>query len=150
MHARAVERAMELLEVASSIARREILARVYYEVDLGEPVTVGAFSYISSSLRLIGLENVFAREPAAYMRPDFRRLAELEPDVIIYEARDESIAPGDVERMFRDRGLEELKAIREGRVIVLGPDSLAHYGPSHFKTLAELAKNVEDLVGRSP
>ena len=33
------------------------------------------------------------------------------------------------------RGLIDLRALREGKLVVLEPDSLAHYGPSLLTTI---------------
>jgi len=51
--------------------------------------------------------------------------------VIIYEKA--PYKPYTTEKILQalaERGLDKTTAIREGRVIVLEPDSLAHYGPS--------------------
>lgn len=49
-------------------------------------------------------------------------------------------------RRFRERGLDVLEAVKRGRIVVLEPDSLAHYGPSFFEILGELKDKVENVL----
>jgi iron complex transport system substrate-binding protein len=108
-------------------------SRVYIEVDLGGPVTFGAHSYITDTLELVGLRNIFADAPSEWLSPDMERVKEEEPDLIIYEPK--MFRPIDkaalLERLRR-RGWGDLRAVREFHVYVTpGPyDFLAHHGPS--------------------
>ena len=132
----------------AAIAEEEVKARVYYEVDLGGPVTVGSLTYIDHSLRHIGLENIFSRARRTYFEPDFDEVAREDPDVIVYEPKPFTTMTFEkLLEMFRKRGWERMRAVREKMIILLEPDSLAHYGPSHVDTLAELKERAEKLLG---
>jgi iron complex transport system substrate-binding protein len=108
-------------------------SRVYIEVDLGGPVTFGAYSYVTDTLELVGLRNIFADAPSEWLSPDMERVKREDPDLIIYEPKmfrpiDKTVV---LERLRR-RGWADLRAVREGHVYVTpGPyDFLAHHGPS--------------------
>lgn len=121
----------------------------YYEIDLGGPVTVGRFSYINNSLRLLGVVNVFSNDPRPYLEPSPERLGSADIRVVIYEASPHK--PVDREKvraMMEERGLRGSEALREGRIIVLGPDSLAHHGPSHVAVLEHLASALHSAFSR--
>ena len=133
--------------------RAERSVKGYYEVDLGGPVTVGRFSYITSSLRVLGVLNVFSDVPKTYFTPNYRVLSGVRDlEVIVYEP-----APGgrhtveSVARLFERRGLGGLHAVRERRILVLEPDTLAHYGPSHVDSLNAVHKRLWRLLeGEAP
>lgn len=121
----------------------EQLGTVYYEVDLGEPITVGAPSYINSSLYHIGLVNIFSSYMKPYFKPDFNVVKSGDPDFIIYEmSKAREVSLDKLIEIFHDRGWDGLKAVKEGRIIILPQDSLAHYGPTHFNIL----RKVRDMI----
>ncbi len=107
--------------------------KVYVEIDLGGPVTFGAYSYITDAIELLGGVNIFGGHPAEWLVPDDEVVKFLNPDIIIYEPK-----------MFlknRDRGriinflkgrFGEVKAIREDKVFITPGiyDFIAHHGPS--------------------
>lgn len=107
--------------------------KVYVEIDLGGPVTFGAYSYITDALKFVGFENIFGNFPAEWLKPDSDFVKQNEPDMIIYEPK-----------MFRkSRDIQkikeslisrfgELKAIRNEKVFLTPGiyDFLAHHGPS--------------------
>ena len=124
--------------------------RVYYEIDLGGPVSAGAHSYIVDALEFLGAETVFSKDRVPWViNPDPGRVLEFDPDVIVYEKKPYSKdTPETVRRKLEERGLGSLRALREGRIVVLPPDSLAHYGPSLVDALEALAGKVEKLLAR--
>ncbi len=141
--ARRLERS--LVERASRLPRLGGV-RVYYEIDLGGPVSVGGHSYITDALEWIGLANVFSRARTPWIiGPSDEEVRGLMPEVIVYEkapykeVRDERIIEG-----LRER-LRGTPAVEEDRIIILGPDSLAHYGPSLLDALEDLASRVGEL-----
>ncbi len=146
----------EAYRLATRLARR--LASIkpldppvkgYYEVDLGGPITVGRFSYITSSLKLLGVDNVFSQDPKPYLEPDPSRLAEAEVEVVIYEASPHKpLTTKTLRGILEERGLARSRALREGRIVLLEPDSLAHHGPSHVKVLEELSAKLRRLFSR--
>ncbi len=141
------ELAAGLAHKLSELSRKYGLdATVYYEVDLGGPVTIGAASYIDHGFSLIGLKNVFHGVRRAYFTPG-DELANLNPDIIVYEPKP-GHKPGvrEIAEMFTERGLGGWKAVRDERIIVLEPDTLAHYGPSFIRFLEELASKARELL----
>ena len=146
---RTARRLAEKVAEHLSLVRGQAEGRVYYEIWLGGPVSAGQYSYISDALAHIGLENCMDnhREPWV-INPDPSEIKECDPDIFIYEIPPYS--PNiirQIERSLSERGLLELKAVRERGLLMLPPDSLAHYGPS-------ISKSLEDIVllarGKSP
>jgi ABC-type Fe3+-hydroxamate transport system substrate-binding protein len=126
--------------------------RVYYEVFLGGPVTAGGHTYITDAFRHMGAETPFQAERATWItNPPADRIREFDPDVIVYEPSPYS--PVNLERVvrsFEERGLGGLRAVRERRIILLPPDSLAHYGPSLVDALRSLASQVKSIAEANP
>ncbi len=122
--------------------------KVYYEINLGGPVSAGGHSYIVDALNYLGAKTPFDdyRQPWV-INPDPRVVMEFDPDVIIYEFNpvEEPSVEKVVERL-KERGLGSLRAVREGRILALPGDSLAHYGPSLFDVLEEIAKQVAGIM----
>lgn len=118
---------------------------VYYEVDLGEPITIGAFSYINNSLEIIGLNNIFSKVPSAYITPDFNKVAEINPDILIFEDGSKKIYSKFLNEILYKRKWTELEAVKNNRIIILESDSLAHYGPYHIKALELLKEEIIDI-----
>lgn len=151
---RLVGRDVEAYELASKLNlklsslkfRKRV--RGYYEVDLGGPITVGKFSYITNSLYLLGVDHVYSNVSKTYFEPDYEFLSRIQSlEVVIYEC-----APGrlrgksEVLSLMESRGLERLKAIVEGRVLVLEPNTLTHYGPSHIVELCKVSKRLREML----
>ena len=140
-------------ELISRAARlRGVLegVRAYYEVFLGGPVTAGGHTYIVDSLRLLGVMTPFESERTTWItNPPVDVVREFDPDVIIYEPS--PYVEFSVEKVIRDfegRGLGGLRAVREKKIVLMPPDSLAHYGPSLLDTLEDLVGRVREVVGR--
>lgn len=123
--------------------------KVYVEIDLGGPVTFGAYSYITDALNFVGFENIFGNFPAEWLKPEPDFVRQNEPDVIIYEpkmfrkSRDIQKIKESLISRFGD-----LKAIRNNRVFVTPGiyDFLAHHGPSFiyrvFPFLVEIRQKL--------
>ncbi|MEB3787327.1 MAG: ABC transporter substrate-binding protein [Desulfurococcales archaeon] len=124
--------------------------KVYYEIFLGGPVSAAAHSYVQDILEFLGAVTPFAGERKTWViEPDPGVIREFDPDVILYEKS--PYAPLDEEKIradFEKRGLGDLTALREGRLVILEPDTLAHYGPSIFEDLKDIVGRVRSLIGR--
>ena len=129
--------------------RGQLRGRAYYEIWLGGPVSAGRYSYISDALNHIGLENCMDSHHEPWViNPDPQEVEACDPDIFIYEIPPYSPSIiKQIEKSLRERGLLEVRAVRERGIMLLPPDSLAHYGPS-------ISKSLEDIVllakGRSP
>ena len=146
--AREIERKLttELGNLISS-ARKEVKPRVYVEIDLGGPVTFGAYSYITDAIELLGGVNVFGEFPAEWLEPDDEIVKELNPDLIIYEPKMFS------KRRERERILSmfnarfgDIKAVKEGKIFITPGiyDFLAHHGPSFITEVMPWLKGIID------
>lgn len=119
---------------------------VYYEICFEEPYTIGKYSYINSSLAYIGLKNIFMEIEASYFKPDMDKVLEANPGIILYEMNPaKRPEKRDVIKMLLDRGWGELDAVKNDRVIILEPDTLAHYGPTHIENLIKIYNTIRDI-----
>jgi|Deesub1362B_J571_1020462.scaffolds.fasta_scaffold00005_83 ABC-type Fe3+-hydroxamate transport system substrate-binding protein len=147
-HMKAVELSSRLNSILMEI-HTKVYATVYYEIDFGEPYTIGANTYISNGLLHIGLKNIFGEVFGSYFKPDFELVIKSNPDVLIFEkhpARRE-LDLDNLLQVLKHRGWDKLKAYKNNRIILLEPDSLAHYGPTHIQTLSELHYMVKEMLG---
>lgn len=123
--------------------KRDYLGTVYYEIDFGEPYTVGAISYINHSLDHVGLKNIFSQEEKTYFQPDLEEVYQRKPDFIIYEVHPgKKVDEDSLLKILIGRGWSDMEAVRNKNILILSPDSLAHYGPSHILKLQEISKEV--------
>ena len=129
------EKLFEVISLAKQ-KRRTKRPKVYVEIDLGGPVTFGAFSYITDAIYLVGGKNVFEDEPKEWLKPDDRKVIESNPDIIIYEPKMFSRhgrSPDEVREKL-ERRFGRIKAL-ENLFITPGIyDFLAHHGPDFIKS----------------
>jgi iron complex transport system substrate-binding protein len=107
--------------------------RTYVEIDLGGPVTFGAYSYITDALHLLGASTLFDGARSEWLTPDLEDVLREDPDVIFYEGKMYSkFDRRDLERLIDERGWRQMDAVRNGRCYLTpGPlDFLAHHGPA--------------------
>ncbi|MCL4355909.1 MAG: ABC transporter substrate-binding protein [Nitrososphaerota archaeon] len=105
----------------------------YVEINLGGPVSFGAYSYITDAFRLLGSSHLYEDEPREWLVPDLKAVSLRNPDAVFYEPKMYSkFEGGDLATLLRSRGWTGLKAVALGNVFVTpGPlDFLAHHGPS--------------------
>ena len=137
---RAEELNRKLLNDLLKLTETPLSFKVYYEVDLGGPITAGAPSYITDALHLMGLRNVYAFRKEPYFQPDDYETRRLDFDLILYEPKPERRYDGEKIRAF----LKE--RLGEHRVVILEGDTLAHYGPS---LIDEILPWIKDRVRES-
>ncbi|KGQ21578.1 ABC transporter substrate-binding protein [Thermus filiformis] len=140
------ERATPLVQFLSkrylALANRFRL-RVYLEIDLGGPVTVGRGSYIAAALRHMGLHPVFGDVPQAYFTPDLAEVEGRAPDLFIYEPKPWRSRPQEAaRRLMEERGWRLPLVVTDG-------DELAHFGPMFFGFLEKLAERVARTLGEA-
>ncbi|CUS87223.1 substrate-binding protein, partial [Candidatus Kryptonium thompsonii] len=121
--------------------------KVYVEIDLGGPVTFGAYSYITDAIELLGGENIFGNYPAEWITPDDNKVKELNPDVIIYEPKmfSKNRDKDKIVNFLRGR-FGDVKAIKEDKVFITPGiyDFLAHHGPSFITEVMPWLKEIID------
>ncbi|WP_038056359.1 ABC transporter substrate-binding protein [Thermus amyloliquefaciens] len=117
--------------------------RVYFEMDLGGPITVGRGSYIAQALLHLGLRPIFLDVPQAYFQPDLEEVKRRKPDLFLYEPKPWGKNPLEKARaLARERGWDLPIAATDG-------DELAHYGPMFFSFLEKLADRVAQTLGEA-
>lgn len=118
-------------------------ATVYFEMDLGGPITVGRGSYIAQALLHLGLKPLFLDVPQAYFPPDLEEVKRRRPDLFLYEPKPWGKNPLEKARaLARERGWDFPVAATDG-------DELAHYGPMFFTFLEKVAERVEETLGQA-
>ncbi len=125
--------ARELLKKIALTETTTKRLRVYVEIDFGEPVSFGAYSYITDAIELLGCENVYGSSKCEWLKPDLKHLSRAEPDVFIYEPKMfSSFSYEDLLTLIEKRGLSSLSFVRKKNFFLTpGPyDFLAHHGPS--------------------
>lgn len=134
---RARELATSLLHTIGDL-RSVPKLRAYEEIDLGGPVTFGAYSYITDAFRVLGCSTICEDERSEWLKPDLEAIAGEDPDVIIYEPKIfASFDARNLQHLIESRGWVSLKAVKAGNVFMTPRplDFLAHHGPS-FVTVA--------------
>lgn len=111
---------------------------VYVEIDFGEPVTFGTYSYITDGLHLLGARNIFREVSSEWLTPPFEEVTRANPDFLLYEAKMYAdFEEADLQALLEARGWTELRAVREGNVLLMPRphDFLAHHGPSFISVV---------------
>ncbi len=136
-----------LLRTIAETKTAKTKPRVYVEIDLGGPVSFGAYSYIVDSMHLLGGSTLFDGVRSEWLTPDLKQVATEDPDVIFYEAKMYSkFGQLDLERLIDRRGWRSLSAVRANHYFLApGPlDFLAHHGPSFItETLPWLSQRLD-------
>lgn len=155
----ALELSSELLREINelrSLARKGARPTVYVEIDLGGPTIPGYFNHITHALHLAGLRNAFGDRRVDYLYgmevkgyevlDVVGALRERDPDVIVFESK--SFHPRETEglEVMLSRGLSDLRAVTEGRVLTVPADTLAHYGPSFVREVRTVLERVWRLI----
>ncbi len=137
-----------LIESLSEIRRPARSPRVYVEIDLGGPVSFGAYSYITDALNLLGAHGIFEEKRTEWINVDLNVIPKENPDVFIYEAKMYShFDNSKLESMIEKRGWNSLDFIkRKNYFLTPGPlDFLAHHGPSFItEMLPWLSRNLRE------
>jgi len=106
---------------------------VYFECDLGGPVTFGSLSYITDVLRFMNFKSIYSAVPKEWLYPDFDFVRDRDPDCIIIEPK--MFAKREVnmlEKTISSRKWVDLRA-NKNKQVFLTPgdfDFFAHHGPS--------------------
>jgi ABC-type Fe3+-hydroxamate transport system substrate-binding protein len=121
---------------------------IYVEIDLGGPITFGAYSYITDTLELLGFKNIFGQIGKEWLKPDEEYIKEKNPEIIIYEPkmfskrRDKNEI---IEKLTKRFG--KIKAIEDGNVFITPGiyDFLAHHGPSLINEVIPWLKEIKRI-----
>ncbi len=128
---------------------REKFRKVYLEIDLGGPVSFGAFSYITDAINFIGAYSVSEKKRTEWLSVDINSIRRENPDVLIYEAKMYShFDNSKLEMLIRKRGWDSLDFFkRRNYFLTPGPlDFFAHHGPSFItEAMPWLVQKLENL-----
>lgn len=142
-----IENAYDIIDRCNQLLseiKNRFFTTVYFEVDLGGPVTIGSASYITSVLHHIGLKNIFMNVQKAYFEPEFDIVAKANPYLIIYEPEYGGKQDYDkVIEMFNKRGWSNLDALKKNKIIILPPNTLTHHGPLLFDNLKRVCEDID-------
>ncbi|MEM0134299.1 MAG: ABC transporter substrate-binding protein [Thermoplasmatales archaeon] len=119
---------------------------VYFECDLGSPVTFGSLSYITDVLRFMNFKSVYSSVVTEWLYPDFEFIKQVDPEYVILEPKMFSKREADlVERIVSVRGWKELSAYRNNRIYVTPGkyDFFAHHGPSLITEVIPWMENID-------
>ena len=118
--------------------------RLYVDAWASPPMTVGRGSYLSEVIRTAGAENVFDDVAASSATVSLEAIAARDPDAILYLAQDTSRVPDIASRP----GWRSLRAVREGRVIVVDGSLYDRPSPRMALAAADLAARLARLGAR--
>ncbi len=108
-----------LAELKARYSGRRELA-IFYQVWHQPLLTIGGGHPISEALRVCGARSVFGALTAITPAVDAEAVLQADPDAIVTG----SVDPAGPDHLDRWRGLRSLRAAREGRLIVVDPDTL--------------------------
>ena len=116
----------------------------YIELDLGGPVSFGAYSYITDALTFMGIPSIYADHRKEWLEPDFNFVRKADPDVIIFEPK--MFRSLSVESIMKERGWTEMKAYKNGNVYVTPSkyDFFAHHGPSFITDVLPWINKIKE------
>ena len=112
--------------------------RVYFEFDLGGPITIGRGSFLNAALLHLGLVPIFKDRAEAYFPPPLEEVPRLRPELVVIEPKRIKNREKQVEnarRLLRERGWDYPFVVTRG-------DELAHYGPEFFDALERFAREA--------
>ncbi|MGP6206556.1 ABC transporter substrate-binding protein [Cuniculiplasma sp. SKW3] len=123
--------------------------RTYVEIDLGGHVTFGSQSYIISAMSMMGFQTVYVYEPKEWIEPNFSKVKEFDPQVIIMEGKMyRGITKEEAVKKLTEVGLQETSAMKNDMIFTTPGklDFLAHHGPDFFNSAIPWLQNVYDYV----
>jgi iron complex transport system substrate-binding protein len=143
----------QLIKSLSKIEPISKPLKVLVEIDLGGPVSFGAYSYITDALNLVGARSLYGDARSEWTSIDLSSIPKENPDAFIYEAKMYShFVQSDLDALITKRGWSELDFVKkENYFLTPGPlDFLAHHGPSFVTDvipwLAQRLKSAEDTA----
>lgn len=128
--------------VAARGGRRPL---VYVDVWASPPMTVGRGSYLSELLAAAGAVNSFGDLGASAATVSLEAVAARDPDAVLVLAPD-TLHPPD---LAARPGWDAVRAVREGRVLVVDASLYGRPGPRMAEAAADLARRIAPL-GREP
>lgn len=118
------ERGVERLRTQGAAAKKRL--RIFLQLGDNPTITVGAGSYLNDVLQVIGAENVFGDQPAAYPRVSAEEVVKRNPDGILVLALGHSEKDLQAFNLMasRWRDFPDLESVKHKRIEVLSSDEL--------------------------
>jgi iron complex transport system substrate-binding protein len=120
--------------------------RVYVDVWADPPMTIGRGSYLSQLVAAAGGVNVFGDLAASSATVSLESVAERDPDVVLVVAADTARAPDLAARP----GWRAVRAVREGRILVVDAGLYGRPSPRLPLAAADLARRLARVARRAP
>jgi iron complex transport system substrate-binding protein len=130
---------------AAVTARPARRPRLYVDVWANPPMTVGRGSYLSEVLQAAGAVNSFGDLGASAAPVSLEAIVARDPDAVLVLAPDTARAPDLAARP----GWDAVRAVREGRVLVVDASLYGRPGPRMPLAAADLARRIARL-GSAP
>ena len=119
--------------------------RVYYDVWIDPPMTIGRGSFLDSLITLAGGRNVFGDLAAPSPEVGLEAIVKRDPDLVLHPVSSSPtarpVAPGD------RPGWRAIGAVSRGEVVTVDGDLLGRLGPRVGEAVAHLARAI---AGRAP
>ncbi len=153
-----VLRLTEELDDIRGLARRGLRPTVYVEMNIGGPVIPAYYSHVTSALSLAGFHGLFEDIAAQYLfgmsvpghEPlDIDTVVRRDPDLIVYESKSPRPTIDEFLELAKLRGWMNMRAVGEGRILLLPVDTLAHHGPSFLVDFKDVGKRLWRLAGQA-
>ena len=103
-------------------------------------------------MRYFGLKNIFGTIDREWIQSDLNAVKEIDPDVIIYEPKMFStFTDNDLQRMIKERGWTELKAVKSNNVYKTpgNLDFFAHHGPSFIREVMPWTQDISRRLDKT-
>lgn len=130
--------------VVASVAGRAPV-RVMYALSTDPPMTAGRGTFIDELIGVAGGENVFA-ELSGFPAVGLEEVVRRDPDALLIP-----VSPGnEVARLAQLRALpgwRELRAVREGRVVMVSSDLLDRPGPASGEAVRQIRDGLHPPTG---
>jgi iron complex transport system substrate-binding protein len=129
--------ATELDGVRRRVAGRPIVD-VLYVVWSDPPMTTGGGTFIDDVIRIAGGRNVFEDAPVDWPTVGFESIVERAPDAVIWPRGE--ITPENLERLKSVPGWRDVRAVQEGRVVLVDANLFNRPGPGVVIAARRLAE----------
>lgn len=105
----------KLLRRLSIIEPMRRRLKAYIEIDLGGPVSFGAYSYITDAFHLLGASCLYDDVKSEWLTPDLARVPTDVLDAIFYEAKMYSLFDEEkLQQLISNRGWSKMDAVKKG------------------------------------
>ncbi|NML14926.1 cobalamin-binding protein [Azohydromonas caseinilytica] len=141
--ARRYESGLQALR-ARYAGRREL--RVFYQIWRRPLLTVNGRHFISQALQLCGARNVFGALDPLTPTVSEEAVVQADPDAIAASRQDS----GGPDPLARWRGLDSLRATRQGALLLLDADTLHRPTDRLLQGTAELCRRLDEVRARMP